>query len=69
MGLLAVFARERRVRIDHALELSHAYRGTVFLLGDVIEADDAYTGTHSRDVVELSLAVAEGLGLDKAARR
>ena len=69
MGLLAVFARERRVRIDHALELSHAYRGTVFLLGDVIEADDAYTGTHSRDVVELSLAVAEGLGLDQAARR
>ena len=35
----------------------------------MIEADDAYTGTHSRDVVELSLAVAEGLGLDKTARR
>ena len=28
MGLLAYFARERASRIDHALELSHAYRGT-----------------------------------------
>jgi HD-GYP domain-containing protein (c-di-GMP phosphodiesterase class II) len=68
-GLLAVFARERERRIDHALELSHAYRGTALLLGDVIEADDAYTGSHSRDVVELSLAVADGLALDPAARR
>ena len=28
IGLLVIFARERQVRIDHALELSHAYRGT-----------------------------------------
>jgi hypothetical protein len=42
MLLLAEFARERRVRIDHALELSRAYRVTAVLLGDVIEADDAY---------------------------
>src|SRR5439155_1294860 len=49
IGLLAFFARERKSRIDHALELSHAYRGTALLLGDVVEADDAYTGTHSRD--------------------
>jgi putative nucleotidyltransferase with HDIG domain len=68
-ALLAVFARERERRIDHALELSHAYRGTALLLGDVIEADDAYTGSHSRDVVELALAVADRLGLDAAARR
>jgi putative nucleotidyltransferase with HDIG domain len=68
-GLLAVLARERERRIDHALELSHAYRGTALLLGDVIEADDAYTGSHSRDVVELTLAVADRLGLDAAARR
>src|SRR5207248_1969771 len=46
------------------LELSHAYRGTAYLLGDVVEADDAYTGSHSRDVVELTLQVAERLGLD-----
>jgi HD-GYP domain-containing protein (c-di-GMP phosphodiesterase class II) len=69
VGLLAVFARERRERIDHALELSHAYRGTAFLLGDVIEADDAYTGSHSRDVVELSVDVAAELDLDAGGRR
>ncbi len=63
VGLLGVFARERRARIDNALELSTAYRGTAFLLGDVVEADDAYTGLHSRDVVELSLAVADELSL------
>ncbi len=67
--LLRVFAGERRARIDHALELSSAYRGTALLLGDVIEADDAYTGSHSRDVVELTLAVADKLGLDATVRR
>ena len=56
-------ARAHR-RIDHALELSHAYRGTAFLLGDVIEADDAYTGSHSRDVVKLVVGVSAQLGLD-----
>jgi HD-GYP domain-containing protein (c-di-GMP phosphodiesterase class II) len=68
-ALLRTFARERRTRIDHALELSHAYRGTAVLLGDVVEADDAYTGEHSQDVVLLSIAVAEELGLDASARR
>ena len=42
--LFSTFARERQHRIDNALELSNAYRGTAMLLGDVIEADDAYTG-------------------------
>jgi HD-GYP domain-containing protein (c-di-GMP phosphodiesterase class II) len=69
LGLLAEFARERRVRIDHALELSHAYRGTAMLLGDVVEADDAYTGSHSRDVVTLVLSVCDRLGLDARDRR
>jgi HD-GYP domain-containing protein (c-di-GMP phosphodiesterase class II) len=69
IGLLAFFARERQKRIDAALELSHAYRGTALLLGDVIEADDAYTGSHSRDVVELVLAVADELGLPPRERR
>src|SRR3989475_8527537 len=68
IGLLAYFARERQVRIDHALELGHAYRGTAMLLGDVVEADDAYTGTHSRDVVGLVLDVADRLGLDARER-
>jgi putative nucleotidyltransferase with HDIG domain len=67
--LLSVFARERRFHIDHALELSAAYRGTAFLLGDVVEADDAYTGSHSREVVDLAMAVADELGLDAKERR
>jgi HD-GYP domain-containing protein (c-di-GMP phosphodiesterase class II) len=69
IGLLGFFARERKTRIDHALELSHAYRGTALLLGDVVEADDAYTGSHSRDVVELVLAVCDDLDLPARARR
>ena len=69
VGLLLHFSRERRRRIDHALELSDAYRGTAFLLGDVVEADDAYTGSHSRHVVDLVLGVCDKLGLDAAARR
>jgi HD-GYP domain-containing protein (c-di-GMP phosphodiesterase class II) len=68
-GMLAFFARERRTRIDHALELGNAYRGTALLLGDVVEADDAYTGGHSRDVVALVLAVSDKLGLDSRSRR
>ena len=39
------------------------------LLGDVVEADDAYTGSHSRDVVTLVLDVAARLGLDARERR
>jgi len=69
VALLFIFARERQVRIDHALELSHAYRGTALLLGDVVEADDAYTGLHSRDVVSLVLAVCDELGVEGGARR
>ena len=61
--LLMLFARERRGKLDSAIELSGAYRGTAFLLGDVIEADDAYTGEHSRQVVELVTAVGEQLNL------
>jgi HD-GYP domain-containing protein (c-di-GMP phosphodiesterase class II) len=67
--VLAVLSRERQARVDQALELSSAYRGTAMLLGDVVEADDAYTGSHSRGVVELSLAVSDRLGLDYRQRR
>ena len=69
LGLLAYFAGERRRRIDSALELSHAYRGTALLLGDMVEADDAYTGLHSQDVVSLVVGVADRLGLDARTRR
>jgi HD-GYP domain-containing protein (c-di-GMP phosphodiesterase class II) len=68
-AVLAVLSRERETRIEQTLELSTAYQGTAMLLGDVVEADHAYTGSHSRDVVELSLAVAEALGLGSDQRR
>jgi HD-GYP domain-containing protein (c-di-GMP phosphodiesterase class II) len=69
VGLLGYFGRERQRRIGHALELSDAYRGTAFLLGDVVEADDAYTGSHSRHVVDLVLDVYDELGLPADERR
>jgi HD-GYP domain-containing protein (c-di-GMP phosphodiesterase class II) len=69
VALLKTFSRERQVRIDHALELSSAYRGTAMLLGDVIEADDEYTGSHSRDVVDLVVEVADRLGLGPRERQ
>jgi hypothetical protein len=68
-AVLAVLSQERQQRIDQAQELSSAYQGTAMLLGDVVEADDAYTGSHSRGVVELSLAVADRLGLEGRRRR
>jgi len=67
--LVRVFARERQRRLGQTLELSHAYRGTVFLLGDLVEANDEYTGTHSRAVVDLVLAACDRLGLDATSRR
>ena len=69
VALFALFAREREARIDGALELSSAYKGTALLLGDVIEADDQYTGEHTKDVVELTLQVADALGVDEETRR
>ena len=68
-ALMAVFAQERRARMDYVLELSHAYRGTALVLGDVVEADDAYTGRHSEAVVDLAVEVADEMRLPRAARR
>ena len=56
-------------RIDQAIELSAAYRGTAFLLGEVIVADDEYTGEHSYGVIALSLEIADELGLSEDDRR
>jgi HD-GYP domain-containing protein (c-di-GMP phosphodiesterase class II) len=69
LGLLQLFAYERRWRIEYILELSRAYRGTAALLGDVVEADHSYTGDHSRQVVELALAVGEQLHLSPHEQR
>ena len=67
--LFTIFAAERAARVEQTLELSGAYRGTALLLGDVIEADDEYTGQHTQDVVELTVAVADRLGVDDETRR
>jgi HD-GYP domain-containing protein (c-di-GMP phosphodiesterase class II) len=69
VALFEVFAQEREANIESALQLSTAYRGTALLLGDVLEDKDAYTASHSHGVVSLSLAVADRLRLDPAARR
>jgi HD-GYP domain-containing protein (c-di-GMP phosphodiesterase class II) len=69
LALLGLFARERQQRMDNTLALSTAYRGTTLLLGDVIEADDEYTGMHSRAVVDAAIAVCERLGLDATRRQ
>jgi len=69
VGLLWLFARERGQRLERVLELSAIYRGMALLLGAIVEADDLYTGMHSRDVAELSLAIADDLGLEPRRRR
>jgi putative nucleotidyltransferase with HDIG domain len=69
LGLLAMFARERSSRLSGLLELGETYRGTALLLGDVVEADDAYTGMHSQGVVQLVVAVADRLNLNADRRR
>lgn len=64
LGVLATFGRERRRRVAGLVELNNAYRGTALVLGDVVEADDGYTGEHCRNVVTLALDVGDRLGLD-----
>jgi putative nucleotidyltransferase with HDIG domain len=68
-GVLTWLSKERRARLEQLIELSDAYRGTALLLGDVVEADDTYTGEHCKDVVHLALEVAHELGLDMNAQR
>ena len=69
LWLLRTFSRERKERYSAALELNRAYRGTVMLLSDVVEADDNYTADHSRGVVELVNAVADELEIDDSSRQ
>ncbi len=67
-GVLMWLSRERRARLEQLVELSDAYRGTALLLGDVVEADDTYTGAHCKDVLNLALDVARELALDANGR-
>jgi putative nucleotidyltransferase with HDIG domain len=70
LWLLALFAHEREQRIEHALALSEAYRGSSLLMGEMLEADDPYTGgEHSKGVVALALEVGRELRLDAREQR
>jgi HD domain len=70
IGLLGVLGREREQRIQHTIELSDAYRGTALLMGELLIADDAYTGgEHTSGVVALALDVGTALGLDAREQR
>ncbi len=68
-GVLMRFSQERSVRLEQLVELNDAYRGTALVLGDVVEADDTYTGEHCKGVVLLALDVARELGLNADERR
>jgi putative nucleotidyltransferase with HDIG domain len=69
LAILWFFSRERHKRLLGLLELNNAYRGTALVLGDVVTADDGYTGEHSRGVVQISLSVGQRLGLNAARLR
>jgi putative nucleotidyltransferase with HDIG domain len=68
-GVLGWFSKERQVRLQQLVELNDAYRGTALVLGDVVEADDTYTGEHCKGVVRLALEVARELSLDADEQR
>jgi putative nucleotidyltransferase with HDIG domain len=68
-GMMRWFSRDRQARLDQLIELNDAYRGTALVLGDVVEADDGYTGEHSRGVVRLAIDLAREFGLDAERRR
>ena len=69
IGLIAIFAREREGRIENALALSDAYRGTAHLLGELLSSSHEYTGAHSRSVVILAHEVGEAMGVPESVLR
>ena len=62
LGLLWLFARERRRRSIRRSSSTAPTAAPRSLLGDVVELDDEYTGSHSRDVVESRSRWASGCG-------
>jgi HD-GYP domain-containing protein (c-di-GMP phosphodiesterase class II) len=67
--LLREFSHERAERYAAAVELNRAYRGTVAVLTDVVEAEDSYTAEHSRSVVTLCELVADELRVPQEQRQ
>jgi hypothetical protein len=65
IGVFQIFAKEREARIESAIALSGAYRGTAMLLSEVLSSTDEYTGNHSRSVVVLAHQVGAALGLEE----
>jgi hypothetical protein len=57
--LLATSRASARRRIAQSIELAAPSAAPRFLLRDLLEEDDEYTGHHTEDVVELSVRVAE----------
>ena len=69
LAVFQLFAQEREARIESALALSSAYRGTALLLGEVLTGKDEYTGEHSHSVVVLAHQVGEVLRLNDVEMR
>jgi HD-GYP domain-containing protein (c-di-GMP phosphodiesterase class II) len=67
--MLSTFASEREARIAQSIEMTRSFRGTAVLLRDLLEEDDEYTGHHTEDVVDLSVRVAEHMGVSEEIRR
>jgi putative nucleotidyltransferase with HDIG domain len=67
--VLRTFSKERESRLEQLVELNDAYQGTALLLGEVVEADDSYTGEHSKSVVRLAVDVAEEMAIGTALTR
>jgi hypothetical protein len=68
--LLAMMGHERERRIEQALALSDAYRGTALLMGEMLGADDPYTGgEHSEGVVALACSVGHEMAIDSRMQR
>jgi len=68
-GVLRLFSKQQNDRMELLVELNDAYQGTALLLGDVVEADDSYTGEHCKSVVRLAGDVATEMGLDPESKR
>ena len=64
LAMLAVSARDRRLRIEQGDELHRAYRGSALLLDRVVASDNRLTGEHGRGVVNLALRVGDELGVE-----
>jgi diguanylate cyclase (GGDEF)-like protein/PAS domain S-box-containing protein len=68
LGILALSAEDRRMRIRQSRELWSAYRGSAMLLDRVVAADDRLTGEHGRGVVDLAMRVGDELDIDPQER-